>query len=382
MFFKIPFDQFMSQTLTNKIKEFSKNTRQIQLPVSWYVDPEIYALEQEFLFEQSPKYMGSELMVPEIGNYHVLDWHNNGSMLVHNQHGIHLMSNICRHRQAIMLNGSGKAKTIACPLHRWTYNLEGKLLGAPHFEEKPCLNLSHTPLQNWHGLLFDSKRNIVKDLNNLGCEQDFDFTDYQLHNIQVDNYNFNWKTFIETYLEDYHVGPFHPGLNQFVDCNDLKWEFGEHFSVQIVGFKNTKKIQKSSPIYTKWLDAAIGRQNKIPKHGAIWFAYYPFLMVEWYPEVLVVSQLIPQDEQRCQNVTEFYYPKDIILFEQSYIKTQQAAYFETALEDKEICERMHEGRYALFKKGLDQCGPYQHPMETGLEHFHLWYRRQLEQHLP
>ena len=351
-----------------------------QLPVAWYVDPQIYAIEQVFLFNHTPKYLGSALMVPEVGNYHVLDWQNSANMLVRDQDGTHLMSNICRHRQAIMLNGSGKAKTIACPLHRWTYNLEGKLLGAPHFDEKPCLHLSRKPLQNWRGLLFDSQRDIAKDLKNLGCAQDFDFTDYQLHRVQVDDYNFNWKTFIETYLEDYHVGPFHPGLNQFVDCNDLTWEFGEHYSVQTVGFKASPK--KTTATYEKWLEAAITRQNKTPKQGAIWFSYYPFLMVEWYPEVLVVSHLIPQGVHQCQNVTEFYYPKDIVAFEENYIKAQQAAYFETAIEDKEICERMHEGRRALFAQGLDQRGPYQHPMETGLEHFHRWYRKQLTAHLP
>ena len=41
--------------------------------------------------------------------------------------------------------------------------------------------------------------------------------------------NYNWKTFIEVYLEDYHVGPFHPGLGQFVTCDDLSWEFGDWY---------------------------------------------------------------------------------------------------------------------------------------------------------
>ncbi len=39
--------------------------------------------------------------------------------------------------------------------------------------------------------------------------------------------NYNWKTFIEVYLEDYHVGPFHPGLGNFVTCDDLQWELGK-----------------------------------------------------------------------------------------------------------------------------------------------------------
>jgi phenylpropionate dioxygenase-like ring-hydroxylating dioxygenase large terminal subunit len=29
--------------------------------------------------------------------------------------------------------------------------------------------------------------------------------------VELHECNYNWKTFIEVYLEDYHVGPFHPG---------------------------------------------------------------------------------------------------------------------------------------------------------------------------
>ena len=109
--------------------------------------------------------------------------------------------------------------------------------------------------------------------------------------------------------------------------------------------------------------------------------YYPFLMMDWYPHVLVVSHLIPRGVDACTNVVEFYYPEDIALFEAEFIEAQQAAYNETAIEDREICERMHEGHRALFAQGLDARGPYQYPMETGLEHVHLWLREQLEAHL-
>jgi phenylpropionate dioxygenase-like ring-hydroxylating dioxygenase large terminal subunit len=109
--------------------------------------------------------------------------------------------------------------------------------------------------------------------------------------------------------------------------------------------------------------------------------YYPFLMIEWYPNVLVVSHIIPRGVYKCSNVVEFYYPEDITLFEREYVAAQQAAYKETADEDKEICQRMHDGRRALFAQGIDERGPYQHPMETGLEHFHYWLRAQLGPHL-
>ncbi len=320
-------------------------------------------------------------MTPKVGDYHVLNWTNESQCLIHQADGIFLTSNVCRHRQAIMLRGKGHVQNVVCPLHRWTYNLAGQLLGAPHFEENPCLHLEQKPLCNWQGLMFEKSRDIALDLSKLGCKQEFDFTGYQLDRVVIEEYNFNWKTFIEVYLEDYHVGPFHPGLNQFVNCNNLQWEFGEHYSIQSVGYRQSDNASESA-IYRKWQQELHQYHGfKPPKYGAIWMVYYPFLMIEWYPNVLVVSHLIPRGVNACTNVVEFYYPEDIVLFEREYIAAQQAAYEETAVEDKEICERMHQGRRGLFMQGIDERGPYQHPMETGMQHFHEWYRTQLENYL-
>lgn len=371
----------MSSLVSLKPITSTQFQRTAQLPVSWYTDPAIYELEQQHLFTSSPLYLGHELMVPNQGDFRTVDWMHGAKALVNNGSRIELMSNICRHRQAIMLHGQGNTHHIVCPLHRWTYNLDGKLLGAPHFQENPCLHLNKSALQNWQGLLFDSKRDIAKDLGQLGARQEFNFTGYLLNRVMIEEYDFNWKTFIEVYLEDYHVGPFHPGLDRFVDCENLQWEFGEWYSLQTVGIKQS--LQKyGSSIYKNWQEQVLQYgQNRAPKQGAIWMVYYPFLMIEWYPNVLVVSHIIPRGVDACTNVVEFYYPEDIALFEEEFVKAHQAAYNETAVEDKEICERMHQGRRALFSQCLDERGPYQHPMETGLEHFHLWMRQQLEPHL-
>jgi choline monooxygenase len=367
------------------IAKQSNHTPFASLPVDWYLNPEIYALEQAHLFDKAPKYMGHELMVTNQGDYISLEWLNNAKALVNHNGIVSSMSNVCRHRQAVMLNGKGNSSHIVCPLHRWTYDLDGQLLGAPHFKQNPCLHLAKTPLKSWQGLLFEAnntRHNIAKILNNMGFKQDFDFTGYHFDSVHIDHYDFNWKTFIETYLEDYHVGPFHPGLNQFIDCSALNWTFGDHYSVQTVGYKPMSEASLS-PIYKQWQLAVSQYQHgKAPKHGAIWFVFYPFLMIEWYPNALVVSHLVPTGVESCKNVVEFYYPEDIALFEREYVKAQQAAYQETALEDKEICNRMHQGRKALYFLNIDERGPYQHPMESGLEHFHLWYREQLKSYLP
>lgn len=124
----------------------------------------------------------------------------------------------------------------------------------------------------------------------MGPSGQLNFEGYVLDHVEMHMFHYNWKTFIEVYLEDYHVEPFHPGLSHFVTCSDLKWEF--------------------KPEY----------------------------------------------------------------------QAQRAAYMETVLEDDEIGERMDEGRKALMQRGDNEVGPYQSPMEDGMQHFHEWYRSKMGAH--
>jgi choline monooxygenase len=350
------------------------------LPVSSYFDPAVLALEQERLFARGPGYVGHALMAPGDRDYRAIEWHNGGAWALVNNGGRHdLVSNICRHRQAMMLKGHGKLPggTITCPVHRWSYSSEGTLLGAPHFETHPCLDLPRQRLQAWNGMLFNGARDVAGDLARMGVADELSFEGFVLDRIDTRSYGFNWKTFIEVYLEDYHVVPFHPGLGNFVDCDNLLWEFGDWHSVQTVGVKN-RLAKAGTPTYSKWHEAVLAFDGgKVPPHGAIWLTYYPNVMVEWYPHVLVISSVWPDGPEKCTNVVEFYYPEEIALFEREFVEAEQKAYHETAAEDEEICLRMHQGRRALWREGRDEQGPYQSPMEDGLVHFQEFLRREM-----
>jgi phenylpropionate dioxygenase-like ring-hydroxylating dioxygenase large terminal subunit len=366
-----------------------------QLTVSSYFDDALFQREMELIYQHGPRYVGHELAVPEIGDYHALPQEGEGRALVRTPQGVELISNVCRHRQAVMLRGRGSVRqdpaaggNIVCPLHRWTYSTgrnekAGTLLGAPHFATDPCLNLNNYQLQNWNGLLFEANGfDVNRTLARLGPKADLDFSGYVLDRVQLHEVDYNWKTFIEVYLEDYHVGPFHPGLGNFVTCEDLRWEFGPDYSVQTVGVAG-KLGKAGSDVYRKWHDEVLRfQEGRAPKHGAIWLTLYPNVMVEWYPNVLVVSTLIPKGPQKTLNVVEFFYPEEITAFEREFVEAQQAAYMETCVEDDEIALRMDAGRRALMERGDNEVGPYQSPMEDGMQHFHEWYRGVMGRHVP
>ncbi|WP_184709056.1 aromatic ring-hydroxylating oxygenase subunit alpha [Comamonas odontotermitis] len=360
-----------------------------QLPVSSYFDQALFEREMQTIFQHGPKYVGHQLAIPEIGDYYALPHEKEGRALVRSASGqAELISNVCRHRQAVMLKGRGSLHhqqkgsaggNIVCPLHRWTYSPSGELLGAPHFAQDPCLNLNNYRLREWNGLLFeDNGRDILADLAGMGPAAALSFDGFVLNHVEMHECNYNWKTFIEVYLEDYHVGPFHPGLGNFVTCDDLKWEFGKEYSVQTVGIA-PGFARPGSDTYKKWHEVLLAyRGGQMPEHGAIWLTYYPHIMVEWYPHVLTVSTLHPISPEKTMNVVEFYYPEEISAFEPEFVQAQRAAYMETAIEDDEIGERMDAGRRALWERGDNEVGPYQSPMEDGMQHFHEWYRSMMK----
>ena len=358
-----------------------------QLPVQSYFDQALFEREMRLIFESGPRYVGHSLAVPNAGDYFALPQEADGRALVRNPQGqVELISNVCRHRQAVMLKGRGSLQgqgkghaggNIVCPLHRWTYSPKGELLGAPHFQHDPCLNLNNYKLREWNGLLFqDNGRDILADLAGMAEANNLSFDGYALDHVELHECNYNWKTFIEVYLEDYHVGPFHPGLGNFVTCDDLRWQFGQEFSVQTVGV--APAFKPGSDVYKKWHEVLLAYQGgEKPQRGAIWLTYYPHIMVEWYPHVLTVSTLHPVSPNKTLNMVEFYYPEEIVAFEREFVEAQRAAYMETCIEDDEIAERMDAGRKALMQRGDNEVGPYQSPMEDGMQHFHEWYRKKL-----
>src|SRR5574343_874166 len=78
-----------------------------QLPVSSYFDEALFQRELETIFQRGPRYVGHQLAVPNVGDYHALPQEGEGRALVRTGNGVELVSNVCRHRQAVMLKGRG-----------------------------------------------------------------------------------------------------------------------------------------------------------------------------------------------------------------------------------------------------------------------------------
>ena len=99
-----------------------------------YVDPEIFDLEMERIFERLWIYIGHERQVKEHGDYYLAQVGRQPMIMVRDHNGeIHVLYNRCPHRGAQLCTArKGNAgKLFRCSYHAWTFALDGKMDSLP-----------------------------------------------------------------------------------------------------------------------------------------------------------------------------------------------------------------------------------------------------------
>lgn len=367
------------------------------LPIGYYFHPRFHQFREQ-LFTEGANYVGHELMVPEPGDYRVLETMNDQYILLRTDNDECVMlSNICRHQQARLIDpknrpdrdsregnifARNRSGIIVCPVHAWSYKQDGTLNRAPHFEEQPKACLPRIKLQSWNGMLFHTERDIATDMQQFGHSKQFDPQLLNMKNYVFmgtdtpTRYEFSWEQFLTVYFDLYHVAPYHPAtFAQIVDCRNLSWEFGERYSVQIAGWKERSPSVSSSEGYGKvWVAIDRYYREHKPPHGALWVTMYPGVMIEWYPHVLVISTLRPLGPAACVNYVEYYVHKDWhhpdhVNRAQDIFEDAQRAYNLSAREDGEICTSMQDSYQNMWDSGEHFVGPRHPHLEEGIDHF-------------
>src|SRR3569833_2962192 len=120
------------------------------LPSSWYWSQEIYALEKERIFCREWLCVAREENLPAAGDFLILDVVGESIILVRNRQGaLRAFYKVCRHRGARLCRtdeapvagmavhgGVIAGRSILCPYHHCAYDLDVRLVAAPHKAEK------------------------------------------------------------------------------------------------------------------------------------------------------------------------------------------------------------------------------------------------------
>ena len=125
------------------------------LEARYYTDHEVFREEMERFFFGMWVCAGRTEQIQKPGDYFLAEVAGESVIVTRDSEGgVRAFYNVCRHRGTqICKEGVGKLPgRIQCPYHAWTYDFDGRLIGAPHMDEVPHFRKADYPLagQTWH----------------------------------------------------------------------------------------------------------------------------------------------------------------------------------------------------------------------------------------
>ena len=192
------------------------------MPPSVYTSEDFLEQELENIFSKDWYCVGRASSLANPGDYLTLELAKQPIMVMRGSDGqLNAMSNVCLHRMSTLLEGRGNTRSIVCPYHAWTYNLDGSLRGAPAMNLndgfcKEGYKLPQVRCEEWLGWVFVT---LNQDANPV-AEQlskveelvgDYDMGSYTETFFETHIWDTNWKVLAENFMESYHLPVCHSG---------------------------------------------------------------------------------------------------------------------------------------------------------------------------
>jgi len=192
------------------------------MPPSVYTSQDFLKRELNDVFSKDWFCVGRSSALAEPGDYVTLDLAEQPIVVLRDGQGnLKAMSNVCLHRMSTLLEGRGNTKSIVCPYHAWTYNLDGSLRGAPAMTLndgfcKDQYKLPQVRCEEWLGWVFvtlnpDTKPAAEQFSRIEELVGDYDMGSYTETFYETHLWNTNWKILAENFMESYHLPVCHAG---------------------------------------------------------------------------------------------------------------------------------------------------------------------------
>jgi phenylpropionate dioxygenase-like ring-hydroxylating dioxygenase large terminal subunit len=306
------------------------------LPARCYTDPAFYELEKERVFRRSWLGVGRAEQVSNPGDYFTTDLFGEPVIIVRDKGGtIRALSNVCPHRWMLLVGhdpeapipikaeSCGNRRSFQCPFHLWSFDLDGKMIGAPGMEEakdfdKLRWSLPQFAVELWGGFIFVNLDPEAEPLApQLATLQPL-VEAYELDRLQMlepleYECNWNWKMSVEAGSESYHhLGLHQDTLEEFMPAtlSDIESPAGP-YSI----YRNP--TADGSPIPTAFPPPAGLSEQQLSCLTLV--TIFPYTMFFSMPEYTAYLQLIPEsfDRHRLRyiplvhpNVEEFPEPEE------------------------------------------------------------------------
>ena len=192
------------------------------MPTSVYTSENFVEAELKHVFSKDWYCVGRADALSKTGDYVTAELAGQPIVVLRDaDHQLRAMSNVCLHRMSTLLQGRGNAKTIVCPYHAWTYNLDGKLRGAPAMSQNDAFCKDHYRLpqvrcEEWLGWVFvcldpEAETVSVQLAEVADMIAAYDMTNYSESFYEEHVWDTNWKVLAENFMESYHLPVCHAG---------------------------------------------------------------------------------------------------------------------------------------------------------------------------
>ena len=355
------------------------------LPAACYVDPDIYAVEQQAVFRQGWVGVGRSDRWPQVGDYSAMELGGVPTVVVRAEDGrLRAWANTCSHRASQIMVGDGNCSRMRCRFHFWTYGLDGRLLAAPSMGRTPGFDtadhsLTEFALAEREGFVFVSfEADPVRIDTWLG-----DFS--QLHapwpveslvtsrrrEFTVDC---NWKAFAEVFNEYYHLPYVHSAsidniYNDPDDPEDVDGSYATHFgTTEGTGGLLEDDQDAALPV----IEGLTGR----PSQGVRYSWLFPNIVIATGSEAMWMYEVYPDGPDRCRCAQVVCFPQSTVDLD-GFAERAEVYYerFDVAIsEDIPMLEQQHAGMRSPFAKQ----GRFSY-LEPSVARFARWYAKRLLQ---
>ena len=334
-----------------------------------YFSAETFHAERNWIFAATWQLIGHVSQVANAGDYFTFDLLGEPLLLVRGEDGIlRGFHNVCRHRAGPPASGCGNRKLFRCAYHGWTYRLDGTLLVTPEFDgvedfDPHEFGLTPIRVEEWFNLIFVNLDSEAKPLRQNAGElvlqaEKFDFRSMKLCERRTYDMKCNWKTYIDNYLEGYHLPSVHPGLNRELNYGSYTVETYPWHVRQWGPIRGAQPGDVEPRRY-----AQAGQQLT-----ADYFWVFPNWMLNCYPDNISVNIILPLEPERTLAIFEWYLPeKDL----GSEAARKSVAFSDgIQMEDIAICEIVQKNLHSRSYSS----GRYSVKQEKGVHAFHGMYR--------
>jgi phenylpropionate dioxygenase-like ring-hydroxylating dioxygenase large terminal subunit len=355
------------------------------LPARFYASQEVYDQDLRVIFGRHWIFVGTEPEIPEAGDFLTVDIGTDSILILRDDdEQLRAFHNVCRHRGARLLDGSGNCpSTITCPYHGWTYRHDGGLIGMPVRESFPGLDREQHALRpvrtdTAFGFVFVCLAGDPPPVSQIWGKLAVEFLPYRFEEmvplgpITQETWNVDWKIAMDNYLESYHVPIGHPGLYRMFTP-----DYEDQASVPGVARGVSWLRKQESPRWSEGLyQKMIGRvATHLPEDQRRCWRFYsalPNLGIDVFPDQMDFFQVLPSGPGKCTiRGGVFGLPDErremrAVRFLSSRINTQ------VNNEDKWLCGRVQRG----LASGSYKPGPLSQ-LERWMLEFHTLLRERI-----